>query len=149
MNSEPLQGFGNYDDYENESEVFMQEGPCLLKTKTDRYKEHWCVLNGNELYCYRKKEDSMNLKNNDNSPSKHRVMHSLINTFIKEMPAESSQSEACDLYPVKIVLPPNKSRLLYFKSQTLQAKWLECLRKVVGYANMFDYYNFEDNLGKG
>jgi hypothetical protein len=46
-------------------------------------------------------------------------MHSLIGTFIKEMPAEASQSEACDLYPVKIVLPPNKSRLLYFKSEAL------------------------------
>jgi hypothetical protein len=50
---------------------------------------------------------------------------------------------------VKIVLPPNKSRLLYFKSEKLQLMWLESLRKLVGYANMFDYYNFEDNLGKG
>lgn len=122
----------------------------MLKTKTDRYKEHWCVLNGNELYCYRKKEDAENLKMNDaSSPSKHRVMHSLIGTFIKEMPPEPSQSEGCDLYPVKIVLPPNKSRLLYFKSEKLQLMWLESLRKLVGYANMFDYYNFEDNLGKG
>lgn len=87
--------------------------------------------------------------NDASSPSKHRVMHSLIGTFIKEMPPEPSQSEGCDLYPVKIVLPPNKSRLLYFKSEKLQMMWLESLRKLVGYANMFDYYNFEDNLGKG
>lgn len=63
----------------------------MLKTKTDRYKEHWCVLNGNELYCYRKKEDAEILKMNDaSSPSKHRVMHSLIGTFIKDMPPEPS-----------------------------------------------------------
>ncbi len=42
-------------------------------------------------------------------------MHSLIGTFIKEMPPESSVSEGCILYPIKIILPPNKSRLLYFK----------------------------------
>lgn len=56
--SEPLQGFGNYEDFSDDTEVQTQEGPCLLKTKTDRYKEHWCLLNGNELYCYRKKEDA-------------------------------------------------------------------------------------------
>ena len=56
--NEPLQGFGNYENYSDDGEVFTHEGPCLLKTKTDRYKEHWCVLNGNELYCYRKKEDA-------------------------------------------------------------------------------------------
>lgn len=45
----PLQRFG---DYENQEEKVF-EGQCYLKTKTDRYKEHWAVLAGNELYCYR------------------------------------------------------------------------------------------------
>ena len=27
--------------------------------------------------------------------------------------------------------------------------WLEKLKHVVGYSNLFDYYTFEDNLGKG
>jgi hypothetical protein len=48
-----------------------------LKTKTDRYKEHWAVLVGKELYCYRQKGDL-----------EHRVMHSLIGTFYKEAPNE-------------------------------------------------------------
>jgi hypothetical protein len=39
----------------------------------------------------------------------------MIGTFIKEMPKEFSNSENCDLFPVKIMLPPNKSRILYFK----------------------------------
>ena len=30
---------------EETQSVFM-EGPCFLKTKTDRFKEHWAVLNG-------------------------------------------------------------------------------------------------------
>ena len=111
---------------------------CLLKTKTDKYKEHWATIVGNEIYCFRYKGDV-----------EHRVMHSLIGTFIKEMPAEYSNSEGCDLYPVKIMLPPNKSRILYFKQVEMQEKWLNVLKGIVGYSNLFDYYNIEDNLGKG
>ena len=59
------------------------ESYCLLKTKTDRYKQHWALLTGNELYCYRQKDDI-------EAGEIHRVMHSLIGTFIKEMPPEES-----------------------------------------------------------
>lgn len=90
------------------------------------------------MFCYRNKGDAQ-----------HRVMHSLVGTFIKEVPPENSQSEGCLLHPVKIMLPPNKSRILYFKSQDQQVQWIEVLKKIVGYSNLFDFYNFEDNLGKG
>ena len=73
----------------------------------------------------------------------------MIGTFIKDMPSEFSQSEDSELHPVKIVLPPNKSRILYFKEKAGQLEWLERLKKIVGYSNLFDFYNFEDNLGKG
>jgi serine/threonine protein kinase len=134
VQSQVLQGFGQIEQHEES--IF--EGQCYLKTKTDRYKEHWAVLAGNELYCYRQKGDK-----------DHRVMHSMVGTFIKEMPGEFSQSENGNLYPVKIMLPPNKSRILYFKQEEQQNTWLDKLRKVVGYSNLFDFYNFEDNLGKG
>jgi len=130
----PLAGFGDISKLENT--VF--ESSCLLKTKTDKYKEHWAVIVGNELYCYRYKGDT-----------EHRVMHSLIGTFIKEIPPEYSNSENRELYPVKIMLPPNKSRILYFKQTEMQLKWIDMLKKIVGYSNLFDFYNFEENLGKG
>jgi hypothetical protein len=136
----PLQGFGNYQDHAKDNVIF--ESQCLLKTKTDRYKMHWCLLTGNELYCYRQKGDI-------ESGEPHRVMHSLIGTFIKQMPAEMSQSEGCLLYPVKIVLPPNKSRLLYFKDENVQQKWVKHLNTTIGHTNMFDFYDFKDDLGKG
>lgn len=96
----PIDGFGDIEQHQKN----LFDSMCLLKTKTDKYKEHWATIVGNEIYCYRYKGDV-----------EHRVMHSLIGTFIKEMPAEFSNSEACDLHPVKIMLPPNKSRILYFK----------------------------------
>ena len=86
----------------NEQYSFF-EGECYLKTRADRFKTHWAVIMGNELYCYRNKDDPM-----------HRVMHSLAGTFIKDLPEEICPQQNLTLYPVKIVLPPNKSRVLYF-----------------------------------
>ena len=53
----------------------MVEGEVLLMTKAERFKMHWLVLMGNEVYFFRAKED----------PS-HLFMHSLAGTFIKDLP---------------------------------------------------------------
>ena len=53
----------------------FHEGECYLKTRADRFKQHWGVVMGNELYCYRDRNDAV-----------HRVMHCLVGTFIKELP---------------------------------------------------------------
>ena len=45
------EGFGSTNG-DGQEGVFL-EGECYLKTKTDRFKEHWAVLNGNEIFCYR------------------------------------------------------------------------------------------------
>jgi hypothetical protein len=37
----------------NKSDYTFFEGECFLKTKSDRFKRHWCVIMGNEIYCYR------------------------------------------------------------------------------------------------
>ena len=63
-----IEGFGNYQ--EKEQGVFL-EGKCFLKTKTDHFKSHWAVLEGNEIFCYRRRGDEA-----------HRVMHCLAGTFI-------------------------------------------------------------------
>ncbi len=38
------QGYGNYEDFINESKTIEMQGYCLLKTKTDKYKEHFCKI---------------------------------------------------------------------------------------------------------
>ena len=53
------------------------------------------------------------------------------------------------MYPVKIVLPPNKSRILYFSSIDSQAKWLKTIRKIIGEFNINEFYDLQNNLGKG
>jgi hypothetical protein len=58
-------------------QLILIEGECYLKTKTERFKKHWAVLMGNELYCYKSREDPQ-----------HLLMHSLAGTFVKELPEE-------------------------------------------------------------
>ena len=79
------------------------EGECYLKTRHDNFKKYWAVIMGNEIYFYRRKDDPQ-----------HRVMHCLVGTFTKELPEEKDPSKDAQLYPLKIILPPHKSRLMFF-----------------------------------
>lgn len=85
---------------------------------------------GNELYCYRSKKDAG-----------YRVMHCLVGTFIKEMEPESCPSSAQVFYPIKVMLPPNKSRIFYFETVQLQKKWMNQIKEAIGYTNLFDFYD--------
>ena len=64
---------------------------------------------GNEVYWYKNKNDLS-----------HQIMHCLVGTFIKAMPADRVEQDGdiLELWPVKIILPPNKSRILYFGCET-------------------------------
>lgn len=81
------------------------EGNCLLKTKSDRFKEHWVTVVGKDLLCYRRKGDT-----------EARVMHCLTNTFVVTVNTEQNPENGSLLYPVKLNLPGLKSRILYFSS---------------------------------
>jgi serine/threonine protein kinase len=76
-------------------------------------------------------------------------MHCLAGTFVQEIPSEVCADTKMTFYPVKIVLPPNKSRILYFDKLELQREWKEKLKKAMGYANVFDFYECGQTLGKG
>ena len=79
---------------------------CYLKTKSFNYKEYYAQLIGNDLYFYRKRGDS-----------NYKVMHSLKGTFVEERPAELDENKN-KMWPVKIMIPPVKSRVLYFREQS-------------------------------
>lgn len=81
-------------------------------------------------------------------------MHCLSGTYLKEisdeMLAESNDSSTNhQFYPVKIAIPPNKSRIVYFYTQGEQTLWVQRLQQAMGYSNVFDYYELEKTLGKG
>ena len=131
---EPIENFGNETEKHNEN---IPEANIYLKTQNNKHKQHFARIVGNELFCYRKQGDK-----------EPRVMHSLIGTFIKELPIETD-SEQKEYFPIKIMIPPNKSRILHFRNKETQAIWLKELTKKVGFTNMQDYYKLEKDLGKG
>jgi hypothetical protein len=84
----------------------LYQGECFLKTKNDRYKKHVMVIEGCEVYWYKSVNDLV-----------PQIMHSLVGTFAKLLPEEvASELGNQALWPVKIILPPNKSRFIYFES---------------------------------
>jgi len=76
-------------------------------------------------------------------------MHCLAGTFITVSPSEVNPDTGLHLYPVKIVLPPNKSRILYFSTVDKQLSWTQSIKKIVGEHNVNDFYDLSSNLGKG
>ncbi len=76
-------------------------------------------------------------------------MHCLLNTFVSEAPEERDTKDGLIVYPVKIVLPAFKSRLLYFMTHEQQKSWLKQLQTVTGVTNVNDFYEITTQLGKG
>lgn len=75
-------------------------------------------------------------------------MHSLVGAFLKDEADEQLDSTTV-LYPFKIIFPPNKARSYYFLSKEEKERWMDAIKKVVGYSNLFDFYDIKETLGKG
>jgi hypothetical protein len=82
-------------------------------------------------------------------------MHCLSGTYLKEVANTEDLADSRDekngiqYYLLKIVIPPNKSRIIYFDSQDDRLQWEERLMTAMGYSNVFDFYDLERTLGKG
>ncbi len=142
-----LEGFGGFEDAGSEEDIVEHAGNCYLKTKTESYKKHWMVLQGNELRFFRKQGDE-----------EHKVMHCLAGTYLKEITMdeisekskssasksklsesakassrhskkrEDQQAKAKNFHPIKVVIPPNKSRLVFFSKFEEQKQWIEWIQ---------------------
>jgi len=142
-----LEGFG---DFAEDEPIMHHEGCCFLKTKTESFKKHWMVIIGNELYFYRKRGET-----------EHKVMHCLTGTYLRDVAVDEISSKNSSksgsrngqkrksYYPVKIVIPPNKSRLVFFATVDEQHQWIEWLQQAMGFTNVLEYYELGKTLGKG
>ena len=120
-----LEGFGGFEDADSAEDIVEHQGHCYLKTKAESYKKHWMVLQGNEIRFYRKQGEE-----------EHKVMHCLAGTYLKEITMDdlsekssakssSKQSKVTETatdkgknyFPIKLVIPPNKSRIVFFSKQ--------------------------------
>ena len=48
-----------------------------------------------------------------------------------------------------MIIFPNKKRIYYFQSKTEKERWMDAVKKAIGYANLQDFYDLKENLGQG
>jgi hypothetical protein len=92
------------------------------------------------------------------------VMHCLTGTYISEVGAGDSElisnpsklvsdddkSGGPETYvPMKLVIPPNKSRIIYFRKESDRSEWTKRFEAAMERTNIFDFYTMDQTLGKG
>jgi serine/threonine protein kinase len=74
-------------------------------------------------------------------------MLSLVGVYIKDEMEEVLDKKTV-LYPFKLTFP-SKTRVYYLLKKQDKIQWMEAIKKAIGYANLADFYEFKENLGKG
>jgi serine/threonine protein kinase len=120
-----------------EDDMIQYEGEMIRKASETKLKRYWYCLLGKELYVYKKKQEE-----------KHKGMHNLIGVFIKEEDEESLDASTT-LYPFSLIFPGNTTRTYYLLNNADRTKWVEVIKKVIGYSSIFDFYDVKETLGKG
>jgi hypothetical protein len=113
------------------------EGEMIRKATETKLKRYWYCLLGKELYVYKSKKEE-----------KHKSMHSLVGVFIKDEIEEQLDSTTV-LHPFKLIFPTNKVRSYYLLTKEDKKKWMDAIKEVIGYSNLFDFYDIKETLGKG
>jgi hypothetical protein len=105
------------------------EGFLYRKKKTINC--YWMCIDKKELYCYEKKESTA-----------HKCMHNLIGCFIKEEEAEKLEDDTI-YYPFSLIFSAKKMKKYYCKQMDDFKMWTDAIKKVIGYANLLDYYDMK------
>jgi serine/threonine protein kinase len=113
-----------------EGEIFKKQ------KKAGNIKRYWFVLLGKELYSYKQQGDL-----------KHKEMKSLAGVYLKY--EIDPVNEMGTLYYPFMLIFPNKRRIYYLLSQENKDKWVAEIKRAIGYADLYDFYDLKENLGKG
>ena len=81
------------------------------------------------------------------SSSKQSKISMMSSEEVKRREKEKMRSK--NFHPVKLVIPPNKSRLIFFHKQEEQMQWIQWFQEAMGYSNVFQFYTLDKTLGKG
>jgi len=68
-------------------------------------------------------------------------MINLVGIFIKEEPDEALDKKNT-LYPFTL-LSANKERTFYLQDKGKRDEWMSVIKKAIGYANLFDFYDLK------
>jgi serine/threonine protein kinase len=76
-------------------------------------------------------------------------MHSVVGTQIEEGTLNEGDPQKNNYWAVKLIMPPYKSRLIYFKTMKLQQKWMWEMRTRAYNSDIKQFYKFDNVLGQG
>jgi serine/threonine protein kinase len=74
-------------------------------------------------------------------------MQSLAGVFIKSEIEEMMEDKTV-MYPFMLIFP-NKRRIYYLETKESRDQWVAKIKQAIGYANLHDYYDLKESLGKG
>ena len=89
----------------------------------------------------RSKNNSVSAKNSSSKQSRQ-------STVEENKRREKERQRSKNFHPIKLVIPPNKSRLIFFSKYEDQQQWRDWLQEAMGYSNVFQYYTLDKTLGK-
>jgi serine/threonine protein kinase len=75
-------------------------------------------------------------------------MQSLAGVFIKSEAEELLEDNTTILYPFMLIFP-NKRRIYYLDTLIERDQWVDKIKQAIGYANLHDFYELKESLGKG
>jgi Ca2+-binding EF-hand superfamily protein len=110
------------------------EGYLYVKEK--EAVRYWFCIDKKDMYCYKDKNDTA-----------YKSMSSLVGCFVKEEASEEINGMV--LSPFSVIISQSKSRKYYAEREEDRNMWVTTIKKVIGYANITDYYELKENLGKG
>ena len=71
----------------------------------------------------------------------HRSMHNLTGCFVKE--EEPEKVDDLQLFPIVLIFSQTKSKKYYASTKDDFKMWVNAIRRVIGYANILDYYELK------
>jgi len=74
-------------------------------------------------------------------------MQSLAGVFIKSEIEEMMEDQTI-MHPFMLIFP-NKRRIYYLETKELRDEWVSKIKQAIGYANLHDFYDLKESLGKG
>eukprot|EP00826_Nyctotherus_ovalis_P013408 TRINITY_DN1361_c0_g1_i3.p1 TRINITY_DN1361_c0_g1~~TRINITY_DN1361_c0_g1_i3.p1 ORF type:complete len:342 (-),score=93.50 TRINITY_DN1361_c0_g1_i3:462-1487(-) len=107
-----------------------------LYCKEKELIKYWFSIEKKDIYCYKDKDDTA-----------YKSMSSLSGCFVKEESAEEISNMV--LYLFIIIVSQTKSRKYYAEKEEDRNMWVSAIKRAIGYANITDYYELKENLGKG
>jgi hypothetical protein len=101
-----------------------------MHSEKQKLKKYYYTLIGKELYC--KHQILIHKGYRSKKEEKHKKMINLTGSFLKDEEKTKVGDEKVWFYPFTLVFP-NAERTFYLTKEEEKTKWVEHLKKVIGY----------------